>query len=182
LYKILKEIMMFIDSIDSQTFFHKDLTMKIFIASLSFLFLVGCSTSSNFTYDPEIHTGSKVKISNITTENLTGQTYDDIDVNAEMTSAVERALRERNITSSDSANLNIRIIQYKKGNAVARWMMPGVGITVLSVEAVLTDPEGKEIGWGQVTRSIGAGGLYTIGAYKTIFNEVADALVKELDG
>lgn len=145
------------------------------------LFLAGCSTSSNFTYDPGIGSGSNIQISSVTSENLTGQTFDNLDVSAEMTSAVERALKDRNITSKDSANINIRIIQYKKGNAVARWVVPGAGMTVLSVEAVLTDPNNKEIGWGQVTRSIGAGGLYTIGAYKTIFTEVANALVKELD-
>ena len=69
---------------------------------------------------------------------------------------------------------------YSKGNAVARWMLPGAGKTILSVEARLKNDVGAIVAESQATESIGAGGLYTIGAWKRVFDKVANSLVTDI--
>jgi len=61
-------------------------------------------------------------------------------------------------------------------------MIPGAGKTVLSVEARMTDSYGGTVAKSQATESIGAGGLYTIGAWKRVFIKVAQSLVSDIAG
>ncbi len=83
-------------------------------------------------------------------------------------------------TDADPAyTLNATIVHYQPGNAFSRWLMPGAGATVLSVEATLYDGE-TEVAHVNALRSISAGGGYTIGAWRTIFDTVAQDVVEEL--
>ena len=77
-------------------------------------------------------------------------------------------------------SLEVNIIQYTKGNAVARWLLPGAGKTILSVEARLVSKTGTTVAESQATESIGAGGLYTVGAWKRVFDTVAKSLIKDI--
>ena len=58
--------------------------------------------------------------------------------------------------------------------------MPGLGKTILSVEGSVKDSTGNVIASTRATESIGAGGGYTIGAWKYIFENVAEKLVDDL--
>ncbi len=80
----------------------------------------------------------------------------------------------------DLVTKNVNIIEYRKGDAFKRWLLPGYGSTVLVVEATLLDAEGNVDATAQANRSVDAGGGYTIGAWKEIFEDVAADLVADL--
>ncbi len=75
--------------------------------------------------------------------------------------------------------LKAEIVEYEPGNAFGRGLFPGVGSTVLSVECKLYDGD-KMIGTISAVRTVKMGGVFTIGAWHTIFNAVADDIVGEL--
>ena len=58
----------------------------------------------------------------------------------------------------------------------------GYGSTVLVVEATLRDADGNVDATAQANRSVDAGGGYTVGAWKKIFDDVAGDLVSDLKG
>lgn len=58
--------------------------------------------------------------------------------------------------------------------------MPGAGATKLSIDAVVTDQEGKRLARIPAERSVAGGGVYTIGAWEHVFTEVAKELVAVL--
>ena len=80
--------------------------------------------------------------------------------------------------TSKQYSINIDILKYAPGNAFARWLMPGAGATKLSVNAAIIDDEGGAAANIPVERSIAAGGGFTIGAWKYVFDEVAAEIVK----
>ena len=59
-------------------------------------------------------------------------------------------------------------------------MLPGAGATKLVTESEIYTPEGVLVAKIPVNRSIAAGGGYTIGAWKTVFDDVAQEIVKVL--
>jgi hypothetical protein len=76
--------------------------------------------------------------------------------------------------------MNVNIIEYRKGDAFKRWLWPGYGSTVLVVEATLLDADGNVDATAQANRSVDAGGGYTVGAWKKIFEDVSADLVSDL--
>ena len=157
-----------------------------FYASISLLVvLAGCASSSSINVVGDSLVASNLSIDSVTVTNSTGENFDGADVIALMRSATEDQVMKKNLKrpmSGTSYNLEIDIVQYSKGNAVARWMLPGAGKTILSVEARLKDNVGAVIAESQATESIGAGGLYTIGAWKRVFDKVANSLVTDIAG
>ncbi len=74
-----------------------------------------------------------------------------------------------------------KIIEYTPGNAAVRWVAPGSsGATTLEIEGVYM-LEDREVGNCRTYRSIVAGGVYTVGAWKSIFQKVAKDIVKDLE-
>ena len=155
--------------------------------SLSFLlvttFLVGCASSSDIKMNSDVLI-ENLSIDTVVASNNTGSDFDGTDVVALMEAAVKTEILKEGLllVSPERANhsLEVNIIQYTKGNAVARWLMPGAGKTILSVEARLVSETGTTVAESQATESIGGGGLYTVGAWKKVFDKVATSLVKDI--
>lgn len=77
--------------------------------------------------------------------------------------------------------LDAKIVDYEPGNAAKRWLLPGWGSTILGVRGELKAPEsGRVAAVIENKRAVYAGGAFTIGAWKTIFDTVADDLAAEL--
>lgn len=78
--------------------------------------------------------------------------------------------------------LNFSITEYAAGNAFKRWLFPGWGSTVLGMQVGLFQKKDaqKKLGTIRIRRSVDLGGAYTIGAYKTVFKEAAQAIVEQL--
>ena len=69
----------------------------------------------------------------------------------------------------------------RPGNAFQRWLLPGWGSTVLAVRGTLRDqPSGKSAASIDYQRSVHFGGLYTVGAWETIFPSVAGDIAQDL--
>ena len=75
--------------------------------------------------------------------------------------------------------ISVRIVDYEPGDAFKRWLMPGYGSTVLSVECELRDGS-KKVATINARRTVDAGGGYTIGAWNTIFTTIAEDIVSSL--
>jgi hypothetical protein len=58
--------------------------------------------------------------------------------------------------------------------------MPGWGATVLVVRGTLVDADNRTVGSVEAKRTVEAGGGYTIGAWETIFRDVANDIVTRL--
>jgi len=140
-----------------------------------------CSTTSTIEVVDESAFSEAFTIDTVVVNNATGEEF-DIDVEALLGDAVREELSDKNLSGVGGLDytLMVSIIQYDEGNAFARWVMPGLGKTVLSVEATLIDADERVLAESQATRSIGAGGGFTIGAWQVVFSDVADSLVADL--
>ena len=161
--------------------------MSTFKSALLILFigLAGCSSVSEIQPVSGVSFPSGYSVGTVEVEDKTGKFYDLKDnytVTGLMQEAMEEALEKagKRGASSNSLTYKVAVIQYQQGSAVARWMMPGVGKTILSVEGTVVDASGAVIATSQATESIGAGGGFTAGAWKYIFGNVADKLVGDL--
>jgi hypothetical protein len=155
------------------------------ILQLSPVFLlVACGTAQHSVKvedERAFHQDTKVEVGEVS--NRTGETF-DIDVEGMLRTAMNNALTEENLHSDpgsqNSIIMDLNIIEYRKGDAFKRWLWPGFGSTVLVIEANLLDADGNVDATAQANRSVDAGGGYTIGAWREIFNDVAADLVSDL--
>ena len=154
---------------------------KIFLVMLIGIFITGCATTSSIDVINENLLQNNFSINSVVAKNETGKSF-EIDIESMLKEAVNEELSVQGLSNKEGLEyeLQVFIIQYKEGNAFGRWIMPGLGKTVLSVEAVLNDESGEAVLQSQATRSIGAGGGYTINAWKKVFNQVAEELVNDL--
>lgn len=76
--------------------------------------------------------------------------------------------------------LKSEVVHYKPGNAFARWLMPGAGATELDTLTHVYDAENNEVATIPASTMIAAGGGYTVGAYKTVFNDNAIQVADKL--
>tara|TARA_B100000029_G_C17136756_1_gene800837 strand:- start:191 stop:694 length:504 start_codon:yes stop_codon:yes gene_type:complete len=154
---------------------------KLLTALFIGIVVAGCSTTSNIDLVNQDSMTSNFSVNSVTAKNESGQSF-EIDIESLLETAVNQELSKQGLSNrgGPSYALQVSIIQYKEGNAFARWMMPGMGKTVLSVEAILTNETGVAVAQSQATRSIGAGGGYTINAWSRVFNQVAEQLVEDL--
>jgi hypothetical protein len=117
--------------------------------------------------------------------NKTGESF-DVDIETMLRDAMVAELTRENLLGQKGADgvvtMDVNIIEYRKGDAFKRWLWPGYGSTVLVVEATLKDADGSVDATAQANRSVDAGGGYTIGAWKRIFEDVARDLVSDLKG
>jgi uncharacterized lipoprotein YajG len=101
--------------------------------------------------------------------------------------AINQELEQRQIRWSGDASrprfiLNATIINYEMGNSFKRWLLPGWGGTILDVKCdLLSDRDGSLVASFQQKRGVYVGGLYTIGAWRTIFSSVAADIANELE-
>jgi len=142
--------------------------------------LIGCSTTSTIEPVSESASLKSYFISDITVLNKTGETYDEIDIVTLMENAINESISSvNNNLDMEKASLEIYIVQYQEGNAFGRWLAPGLAKTILSVETSLKNIDGEILLQSQVTRSVGAGGGYTIGAWSKVFDDVAEKIAED---
>jgi hypothetical protein len=159
--------------------------MRHFFILIQILFLTACVGTAQ--HNVKVHdaqafsTDTKVILG--TVANKTGENF-DVDIEAMLEAAMEKKLSGDNLLGqkgdSDLVSMDVSIIEYRKGDAFKRWLWPGYGSTVLVIEATLLDSEGNVDATAQANRSVDAGGGYTIGAWKKIFEDVANDLVEDL--
>lgn len=127
--------------------------------------------------------GALVELREVT--NRSGQTF-DVDVEGMLRQAMQAALQEERLEWTSQARpehfvLDLRITEYRPGNAFQRWLLPGYGSTVLAVEGAVTEaPTGAVAASFVHQRSVHWGGTYTIGAWKQIFDTVAGDIARDL--
>lgn len=123
--------------------------------------VVGCGTvqhklSFHEGYKPEQDT--KIEVGSVVNE--TGQTF-DIDIEAMLKESITEALKNEKLICTGSEGhklvLSSKIINYKKGDAFKRWLMPGWGGTELSIQCDLKDGD-KIVGSAEARRTVVAGG------------------------
>ena len=154
------------------------------IISLTLISFWGCANvqhqaSFNKNYLPKENV--RIKVAKVV--NDTGFTF-DIDIEQMLTNALEQQLMEENLLNLGKTEPNLflesRIIGYKKGSAFKRWMMPGWGATELAIQCDLKDGNNNLVGSAMSNREVFAGGLYTVGAWETIFKETANDVAEDL--
>lgn len=125
---------------------------------------------------------AEAKIEVGTIENATGREF-DIDIDAMLREALIERLDAESLLVSGSEGgklvVSSKIVEYEKGDAFKRWLLPGWGATVLSVQADIMDGD-RLVGAIEARRTISAGGGYTVGAWRTIFRSVAADIVSDL--
>ena len=161
--------------------------MKRFAVVIQCVFLMACFGTAR--HDVEVHDAqafdSEPKIALGKIVNKTGKTF-DVDIEAILELAVVSKLVDENLLAfKDNANtivMDISIIEYRKGNAFIREMLPlpGSSSTVLAIEAFLVDSEGNLDATAQAKRSVDWGGRYTVGAWRSIFDDLAKDLIDDL--
>ena len=154
------------------------------------LVLSGCGAVSHETrlldnYAPK--PDSRIEVGPVT--NATGQEpkVDDAVVNIEqlLTDALVNKLRQEDllwsVDPSPKLVLLSKIVEYEPGDAFKRWLLPGWGTTVVSIECELRDAN-QLVGTVRARRTVSFGGAYTIGAWRSVFASIADDVVAELRG
>lgn len=156
------------------------------LAFLSLLFLVlvatGCgSVAHKAKFQSEFPPDSKLKVGQMNNE--TGQSF-DVEITTMMSEAFTAEFKKQGYLFDGQAGplvtIDSQIVKYEKGNAFKRWLLPGYGSTVLTIQCEVKDANGNLLGTVDAHRKVSAGGLYTVGAWKSIFNDVAKDVAKEL--
>jgi hypothetical protein len=115
--------------------------------------------------------------------NKTGEEF-DIDIKKMLSDSLGKTLKEKELLWSNTGGprllLESNIIDYKKGDAFKRWLLPGWGSTLLIVRCDLVDDDNNIVGSVKATRAVSIGGVYSIGAWKTVFDSLANDVVKDL--
>jgi hypothetical protein len=124
-----------------------------------------------------------VRVGKVT--NASGKTF-NVEVERMFADALAAELATRELLWSDADGpdeivVSTEVLDYEPGNAAKRWVMPGWGTTVLAVRCGLQEREGgAQLGIVEARRTISFGGLFTMGAFKTIFRPVAADVVQKL--
>ena len=149
------------------------------------LAIYGCGTVEHKVilkdnYTPQ--TGTSIEVGKVT--NASGQTF-EVSVEQLLTEALIKKLQKEGMFpingSTNKIVITSDIVEYDEGNAFKRWLLPGWGATVLSVHCDLK--EGSQlVGSVEARRTVSAGGGYTIGAWRTIFESLAGDIVEDLQG
>jgi hypothetical protein len=160
------------------------------IAILLFTVLIGGCASPQaqrvVVPSAEITESKKFTVGEITSKAIVAES-EGVDVKEIMTQSLNNALEDAGSKwngdpENDYAIINIEVVNYEPGNAFGRWLLPGAGATVLSVEGNLVESDGsKVLATIRDQRGVYAGGAYTIGAWKYIFDVVAQDIVRGLD-
>ncbi|HXK27485.1 MAG TPA: DUF4410 domain-containing protein [Candidatus Binatia bacterium] len=155
--------------------------------SLAFiLFIVGCGATRFDTKLPDsfsLKEGQTIEFLPI--ENVTGKTLDP-PADRIFDEYMGNLLKERKLLNLSSQPalvvLKSKLTEYEAGNAFGRWLLPGLGTTVCTVDAELLDKTtGALIGRMQSRQTVSFGGAYSIGADNYICKRVADDLIREID-
>lgn len=154
-------------------------------------FITGCESPAQGNFDPAWSPPAvaRVRIGPIV-DNAPKEKRKDVgnfDVSGELRAKLQEALNKGGIGGSSAGEADLvllpKIVDYDPGNALGRWVAPGIGTTTLSVECRLMQGE-REVGTVSTLRKVEGGGLYTIGQWRHIFDpvaaDIADQLKKKL--
>lgn len=118
-------------------------------------------------------------------ENVTGKSLDppaDQIFNEYMGNLLKERKLLNMVAQPAAVVLKTKLIEYEPGNAFGRWLLPGLGTTVCTVDAELLEKQtGALIGRMQSRQTVSIGGAYSIGADTYICKRVADELMAEID-
>ncbi len=147
----------------------------------------GCGTATRnvkFNDGYQVAKGTKIEVPSA--KNATGKTFEEIDVEKALTEGIIAALRDEGLLADNTYTGNrlllpCRITEYQPGNAFKRWLMPFYGSTVLDVKCEVHESgSDNAVGVAEARRTVDAGGGYTIGAWKQIFNSLSVDIAKEI--
>ena len=160
---------------------------RLFLALLVLLMVTGCSTKAQLIPNADVEqplvadnfaVGAVHDESGFVFENP----KEAFNLEDAMANALQQALQKKNMCDTCSEYvLNTKILEYSPGNAFARWIVPGAGATKLKTETTLASQDGTVFATIPVERVIAAGGGYTIGAWKYVFEDVSKAIVELLE-
>lgn len=150
------------------------------------LALTACSTSADIKYAGDrkgFDKGARFVVAE--TEDRSGFVFEDkseaFPLDRAFAQALKEALSRQGLNGQkDAYTLKSEVVHYKPGNAFARWLMPGAGATELDTVTHVYDANGSEVATIPVSTMIAAGGGYTVGAYKTVFNDNAGQVADKL--
>ncbi|MCX8049868.1 MAG: DUF4410 domain-containing protein [Methylohalobius sp.] len=148
-----------------------------------FLGLVGCgSVRHEFKLTEGYRPPASATVTVGQVRDLTRK-YPDIDPPQRLKDALVEALKEEGLLGTEGRPLvlDAEIVEYEPGSAFKRWLLPGYGATILTVRAQLKDQDAV-VGTAEARRTVSFGGGYSIGAWKGIFQDVAEDLVQDLKG
>lgn len=131
---------------------------------------------------PLLPTNAKIEVTSVET----AVPVEGIDAASLLAAALRHQLAKRDALwqsqpGAARLSLDIDITQYEAGNAFKRWLLPGYGATVLAVRGSLKAADGSAAGAFEHSRGVYAGGFYTLGAWKSIFDGVAADIARDLD-
>lgn len=163
----------------------KKITYSLGIFVLMMMF-TGCAGvgKHEFALNDQYVAKANTKI-NIGAVKKNSSTMSDANIEQILKDAISEKLTQKELLWQQDINpkltLNIKILEYSEGNAYKRWLAPGAGwgATSLLIKADLKDGD-VLIGTGKATRSVSAGGVGTIGAWKYVFTDLAEDLVNDL--
>lgn len=159
---------------------------KIILLLVFVLPLAACSTKSKLIPMEQFESVTTINGYTIgTVQDTSGYVFDpdeeEFDLAEAMEDSIVKSLQKANIQCEDNGLvINTKIIDYEPGNAFKRWLMPGYGETELKTENEIATVDGVVIARIPIKSSIGFGGAYTIGAWKYVFDNVSEELVKVL--
>ena len=160
---------------------HLIVVLVISLTSISFWACTNVQHQATFNKNYLPKEDVRIKVAKVV--NDTGYTF-DVDIEQLLADTLEEQLLEENLLSLGKEEPNLfmesKIIGYRKGSAFKRWMMPGWGATELAIRCDLKDDKNNLVGSATSSREIVAGGLYTVGAWETIFNDVANDVAGDL--
>jgi hypothetical protein len=150
------------------------------------LFGVGCGATSFDSKLPgtySLKSGQMIEFPPI--ENVTGKTLDP-PADQIFNEYMANLLKDRkllNVAAQPAAVVfKTKLIEYEPGNAFGRWLLPGLGTTICTVDAEFLDKQsGALIGRLHSRQTVSFGGAYSIGADNYICKRVADDLIAEID-
>lgn len=166
----------------------KKIMKKILLTLFSALILSGCSTTYSLKYaDPNAVIPKEATFEVGTVADTSGfdlEKAEGVNLTKEFTDKLQQALKKEGIQGSEY-KLNVRIVQYAPGNALGRWFL-GVtprhssATTIMKTWTKVVNSKGEEVAEMDVERVIGSGGLASVGAWRTVIEDVAVATVQSL--
>jgi hypothetical protein len=163
---------------------------SLFVLSIFVVFSIsGCSTKTAYIQNysaggEDIDPSANFSIGEV--KDSSGYKFKEDDKYAfniaeTMKDALKNELEKRDAFGEPGKyTINVEVTEYAPGSAFARWLFPGAGATVLKIQSAILNQESQKLAEVPVERSIAAGGAYTAGAWKYVFEEVATALVDVL--
>jgi hypothetical protein len=162
---------------------------KALFSAVVLLLLFGCTAAP-----PELSLQPGASLSGVKllavapVSNDTGQTF-ELDIAGILTDDLASALRLKGYTVTDTNSaspapviVQCNFISYAPGNAFQRWLAPGLGPTVATVKTLLIDKNTGDVLGGMVTRKeVTRGGLFSVGAYRSILQGVAREVAEAID-